>query len=142
MSKRLFKTIYLAADTQEGSLVTSKEFAHWADALLAAVTDGRAEFKRDSDDYLAAYEGEKRIYSCGAFGSDDAAKNTVGRELAREVQSGRYTWIKIAVDADSFLVCGGGDDENELLDAVIYGRAAGYFLRNADADRAGVEGDE
>lgn len=133
-------TIYLAADFQEGRLVTQQEFSHWADALLAAVTDGNGEFKRDADGYLTAYENGQRIYSCGAFGDDEIAKNKVGQELSREVRSARYEWIEIAVDEHGFLVC--GKDENKLLDAVTYGRAAGYSLRNADAKRAGVNGDE
>lgn len=133
-------TLYLAADTQDGSLVTPETFKHWADAYLAALTHGRGEFKRDADGYMAAYERGVRIYSSGAFDEDDdAAKDKCGEGIGREIDYSRYQWIEINVDAAGYLVC--GDDES-LWDSVTYGRQAGYLLRDSDAARAGIEGDE
>jgi len=48
--------------------------------------------------------------------------------------------FNIVVDDEGFLVC--GESEDDLFKAFVFGRAAGYKLRKADADRLEVESDE
>lgn len=135
------RSIFLAADLETGQLVTQTEFSHWADALLAAVSGGKAEFKRDAGGCMRPEIDGVRTYFGGNFDEDDIkAKDKVGIELTDRFDSARFCWIEITVDEDGFLVCE-GKDENVLLDAVTYGRQAGYCLRKEDALRAGVEYD-
>lgn len=134
------KIIFLAADLQEGSLITHQEYAHWADAYLASISDGRAQLKRDADGYMRPEEDGRQVYGGGSFDDDETkAKNEAGRALVCHMsnyrEDGRYGDIRIVVDAAGYLVC--GDDENSLMDAATYGRAAGYKLRSADAARIG-----
>jgi hypothetical protein len=132
-------TYYLAVDLQSSELVSVTPHTHWADAQLAAITDARGEFRRDDAGFLQAYDQNGKPFPHWlALGNDAEAKHRIGQVM--EPDHPRYSWVEIRVDADGYLVC--GDDENELLDAVAYGRAAGFLLRNADAERADVDGDE
>lgn len=135
--------IYLAADQQNGTLVTRQEFDNWADAYLASISDGRACFERDEDGYMRPVEYGRDVYSGGSFKSDDTqAKIEAGRSLRGHMsnyrEDARYGFIEIRVDADGFLETD-PEDDNSLYDAITYGTAIGYKLRAADAARAGLE---
>jgi len=137
----LVRKVYLAVDSQEGHLVTRQEYDHWAEALLAANTDGKAEFVRDEEDYMHAEENGKPIFGCGSYKkNDDEAKNECGKDIERNLRDcyggGRYSSVQIAVDSENFLFCDPDDlDNNILRDAAQYGTQAGYPLRPEDALR-------
>jgi len=125
------KNIYLACDVQEACLVTSEEYDNYADAFIAAITDGKGSLERDSDGYMRAVKNGKPIYQTGSWKQDDEkAKAEVARGISGEINDARYTAITIHLDDNGYLTTVGEDRYgNQKADAKTYGRLAGYNFR-------------
>ncbi|MDR1850221.1 MAG: hypothetical protein LBQ75_09285 [Zoogloeaceae bacterium] len=141
VEKPKHQTVYwLAADRRKSRLVTTKAYSHWADAYLAAISGGKAEYRRYKGKEMRPLKKGRIAYvGAGISDDDDEAKDDAGRYLRNSLADNplrysRFTEVRIVVDTDGYLVIYRtlGVDHRELLDAVIYGCAAGYKLRPKD----------
>lgn len=126
---------YLAVDTHEKKLVVDQVFDNWPDAFLAAVSRGKAKWKRYKDGYMRPVMRNGRLWNdarCGG-GSDYHDKFRAAeclREGLKESHRARYKAMRfLSFDGGhSFDLSSSDDDEEKIKDALLYGRQAGVSI--------------
>ncbi|MDR1849434.1 MAG: hypothetical protein LBQ75_05285 [Zoogloeaceae bacterium] len=130
---------YLACDFFDGRLVVPDHFTHWADAYIAAVSGGQVQFIRDEEGKMAARypNGELFMENFSVALDDNYAKSLICRAIHLEhsikEQFIRFGYIPLVVDSEGYAVC--ERSLHRILDAAIFGRKAGFLLRDYDESR-------
>ena len=99
-------------------LAQGQDFDNHADAYIASLTNGEAVLARDGDGYMRAAKDGQPIYTGGSFDKNDqAAKDEVVREIARQlnIHEYRFTTLKVQRDDEGKIVAIDGSSDVDLI---------------------------
>jgi hypothetical protein len=138
-------THWLACDFHDGRLVVDTHFPHWADAYVAALSNGESSIKRGKDGNMVATlpfaDNGLRTFA-SRLTDDNRAKDDIGYAMRREYDRlmhtkpvfrekfGRYMSLRVDIDPEGFVICEG--NLFDFLKTAIFGNKAGFKLRPVD----------
>jgi hypothetical protein len=114
------KTIFYAADTNNGCLVTDHEYDNEYSAFLAAISNGNATFERNDDGYMQAMEDGRHVYFGGSYNDDDDyAIAEAGEDLYKWMRQHSYnenlTSLEVQYANDGSIIKIAGSSNKELI---------------------------